>query len=185
MTTLLKKITTGVLIAGLFASSVFATTHAGYADFASFHSDSGKTFVEVDINKSLLKLASVFTQKEDPEISALIASLERVRVNVIEADGDDHEAAIAQVEALRSDLDDKGWNRIVTVREATGDDVAVFVQQGPDDAILGVVVTVLGSSGEAVMVNVVGEVQLEQLARLGERLNIDPLRELDLSPAKS
>ena len=31
--------------------------------------------------------------------------------------------------------------------------------------------------------NVVGDVQLDQIARLGERLDIDPLRELNLKPA--
>ncbi len=133
----------------------------------------------------MLKLASVFTQNKDPEISAFIASLERVRVNVIEADGESRADAVTQVETLRADLDAKGWNRIVTVRESSGDDVAVFVQQGADDAIRGVVVTVLGGNGEAVIVNVVGDVQLEQLARLGQRLNIDPLKELDLRPVES
>jgi len=44
------------------------------------------------------------------------------------------------------------------------------------------VVSVIGRDGEAVLVNIVGDVQLEQIARIGERLNIDPLRKLNLNP---
>ena len=42
------------------------------------------------------------------------------------------------------------------------------------------VVTVLSSDNEAVLVNVVGDIDLDQIAELGERLNIEPLRELNL-----
>jgi hypothetical protein len=47
----------------------------------------------------------------------------------------------------------------------------------------GVVVSVIGRKGEAVLVNIVGDVQLEQIARIGARLDIDPLKELNLKPA--
>jgi hypothetical protein len=47
-----------------------------------------------------------------------------------------------------------------------------------------VVVTVLDQSNEAVLINVVGEVVPEQLASLGERFDIEPLRDLKLTAAR-
>ena len=93
------------------------------------------------------------------------------------------DAATDRIEGIRADLDNQGWARIITVRENAGDNIAVFIKQAEDDSIQGVVVTIIGGEGEAVLVNVVGDVQIEQIARLGHRLDIDPLRDLDLKPA--
>jgi hypothetical protein len=44
------------------------------------------------------------------------------------------------------------------------------------------VVTVIDGKKEAVLVNVVGNIQPEKLATLGERFDIEPLRKLKLAP---
>ena len=96
---------------------------------------------------------------------------------------DDNRAeATDHIESIRSDLDQAGWARVVSVREKAGDNVVVFLKQNGDESIQGVVVSVIGRDGEAVLGNIVGDVQLEQIARIGERLNIDPLRKLNLNP---
>lgn len=178
-----QKLTTGVVIAGIFTASLFAATPAGYVDFGSFDPDVGEEYVEVDINKALLNLAAVFAKHEDPEIAEIISNLEHVRVNVIGMDDTNREKATQRIEGIRADLDQQGWARIITVRENSGDNVAVFIRQADDASIQGLVVTVIGGDGEAVLVNVVGDVELEQIARLGQRLDIDPLSKLDLKPA--
>ncbi|MSU35848.1 MAG: hypothetical protein EXS36_12245 [Pedosphaera sp.] len=46
------------------------------------------------------------------------------------------------------------------------------------DAVLGVVVTVLGANKQAVFVNIVGDLKPEKLGMIGEKFNIDPLKKL-------
>lgn len=174
---------TGLVVASVLTSSALAAASSGHVDFGSFEPPADQQYVEVDLNKALLKLAATFTKHEDPEIAEIISNLEHVRVNVIGMDDANRAAATNRIEALRNQLDQQGWARIVTVREGAGANVAVFIKQADDESIQGLVVTVIGAKGEAVLVNVVGDVHLEQIGRLGERLNIDPLRELNLKPA--
>lgn len=185
MKSLIRKFTAGAVVAGILTSSVFAASPAGYVDFGHFDAEVGEQYVEVDINKSLLKLAAVFAKHEDPEIATLISNLERVRVNVIGLNDDNRAEATNHIEAIRADLAQAGWARVVSVREKAGDNVAVFLKQNGDESIQGVVVSVIGHDGEAVLVNIVGDVQLEQIARIGARLDIDPLKELNFKPANT
>lgn len=180
MKSILRNLTAGVVAVSILAASTFAASPAGYVDFGTFDPEIGEEYVEVDINKGLLKLASTFAKNEDPEIAEIINNLERVRVNVFGIDDSNREDVTSRIETVRSELETQGWTRVVTVRESSGDNVAVFVKQDNDEAIHGVVVTVIGGNGEAVLVNVVGDVKLDQIAKLGERLDIDPLRELGL-----
>jgi hypothetical protein len=64
---------------------------------------------------------------------------------------------------------------VVTVREP-GQDVAVFLKLRGEEAVEGLVVTVLEGDREAVFVNVVGEVRPDKLAEIGEKLGIEPLK---------
>ena len=183
MKSFIRKFTTGAIVAGILSSSVFAASSGGHVDFGSFSPDAGEKYVEVDINRALLKLAATFAKHEDPEVAELISNLEYVRVNVLGLDDGNRVETTARIETIRDELDARGWARIVTVRENSGENVAVFLKQNDDESIQGVVVTVIGGDGEVVLVNIVGDVKLEQIARLGARLDIDPLRELNLKPA--
>ena len=177
-----KTFAAAATVAAILSVSVSAAS-PGYVDFGKFEPDSGKQYVEVDINASLLRLAATFARSEEPEIANLLSSLERVRVNVFGAKEGARGETLSRVNTMRDKLVADGWNRIVTVREEAGDDVAVFVKENGVDAIHGVVVTVISGDGETVLVNVVGDVQMEQIARIGESLNIKHLRDLKLQHA--
>ena len=123
----------------------------------------------------------------------LLRNIRHVRVNVIGLDDTNRAATLAQVATVRADLARKGWEKIITVREGAdqeGDDVAIFMKSRSDEAIEGLVVTVISKQGEAVLVNVVGDIRADQLAKLGERLDLEPMRKLklrrqDQEPAKT
>ncbi|MCF3648330.1 DUF4252 domain-containing protein [Synoicihabitans lomoniglobus] len=176
----LRKITAAATIAAVFASSAFAAS-PGWVDFGKFDAEAGEQYVEVDINPALLRLAAAFTKNQEPEVADLLRSLERVRVNVFGVNDENRGSIVTRINSVRDDLDAQGWTRVVTVREKSGDDVAVFLKESSGDSIHGVVVTVIGKNGEAVLVNIVGDVALDQIAALGESLDIDPLRELHVA----
>lgn len=169
---------TTALVAVLQLSSVAraADAPAGQVDFGKLlpPADGGQ-FVEVNVKGGLLALAARLTAKHEPEVADLLRGLTSVRVNVIGLDEGNRAALSERIQSLRRDLEEKGWERVVTVQEK-GQDVGVYLKHRGEEAIEGVVVTVIDGGKEAVLVNVVGDIRPEKLALIGERLNLEPLR---------
>jgi hypothetical protein len=74
-------------------------------------------------------------------------------------------------------LDGAVWERLVTVIKDK-EDVGIFMKMSGAEVVEGVVVTVLSGDGQAVFVNVVGDIRPDKLATVGERFNIEPLKHL-------
>jgi virulence-associated protein VapD len=157
-----------------------AETSPGELDFGKLgEPNNGSRFVEVNIGRNLISLAARFVDKPQPEVAKLLRSVQRVRVNVVGLTDENKEGTSKRIADIRSKLDKEGWERIVTVQEQKGEDVGVYVKARGDEALEGVVVTVMNEqSKEAVFVNVVGDIKPEQIAALGEALDIDPLKKI-------
>lgn len=182
MKLLRSSLAAAVFGAALTASS-FAAEPAGYVDFGKFNAAAGREFVEVNLQSGLLKFAAKVAAAEEPEAAELLRSISHVRVNVIGLDDTNRGATVERIEKIRADLEKQGWEKIVTVREGDdkgGDDVAVYMKAKGEEAIEGLVVTVIERRGEAVLVNIVGDIRADQLAKLGEHLDVKPLRKLKM-----
>lgn len=181
------------LLCSSFAAAAFAVltvssaaADGGYVDFGRFEPAAGREFVEVNVRSGLLKFAARIAAIEEPEAAELLRNISHVRVNVIGLDDTNRAGTVERIARIRADLEAGGWEKIVTVREGTdqgGEDIAVYMKAKGDDAIEGVVVTVIGGKGEAVLVNVVGDIRADQLAKLGETLDLQPLRKLRVQRA--
>lgn len=183
MKNLLRSTLAAAAVAAALSLPALAADDAGYVDFGKFTAGPDSQFVEVNLEAGLLKFAAKIAASQDPDASELLKNIKRVRVNVVGLDDSNREATIERVQKIRADLEAKGWEKIVTAREGKskgGDDVMIFMRTNGDEAISGLVVTVIEDHGEAVLVNVVGEIRADQLAALGERLDIKPLRKLKL-----
>jgi hypothetical protein len=152
---------TAALNSGLYAD----TPAAGFVDFGTFTpSASGGEFVEVNISRNLIALVSQL-------------GLQQIRVNVVGLTDENRASAGKQIKAIRARLDSEKWERIVTVQQ-TGQDVGVYLKTRGGEAVEGLVVTILQGNREAVLVNIVGNIKPEQVALLGERFNIEPLKKV-------
>ena len=181
MTTSLRLLGASALLVLSSTVSLAASPAPGYVDFGKFAPAEDKQFVEIELDGNLLKLAAKFAGKENAEIAQVIANLERVRVNVMGLPEETRSATLDKVQSVRETLVTQGWKRVVAVREPNGGtDVAIFLKQDRDEVVQGLVITVIDGGNEAVLVNVVGNVKLEQIASLGERLNIPKLAQLNL-----
>ena len=172
------------LWAGLTQVGLLAAAPAGYVDFGKFTPGPGSEFVEVNVNSNLIAMVTKLAGKAQPEVTQLLQGLQGIRVNVIGLNDDNREDIESRVKAIRAQLDSQGWERIVTVQEAK-EDVGVYLKTRSQEAIEGVVVTVLDGKKEAVLINVVGDIKPEKLAELGEKFNLPPLKKIGLPLEKA
>ena len=163
----------------LVSVSRAADAEPGYVDLGQFSPSEHGQFVEVNLSPGLLKFAAKIAAAKEPEAAAVIGNLRQVRVNVVGLDDKNRAGTVEQINAIRRKLAAQGWTQIVTVREKEGgDNVDVHVKQNANESIDGIVVTVIDKKGEAVFVNIVGNITADQLGVIAEKFDIDPLRKV-------
>lgn len=158
----------------------------GYVDIGAFLPAAKGEFVEVNLSSALIKFATRLAKTQEPEVADLLGNLKSVRVNVVRMDDNNRADTLGKIEAVRRQLEGSGWAKVVTVREpGSGENVDVHVKQQSDDIIQGLVVTVISRKGEAVFVNIVGNISADKISQVAEKFNLEPLRKLKLQGAKS
>ncbi|MEO8426038.1 MAG: DUF4252 domain-containing protein [Verrucomicrobiota bacterium] len=156
----------------------------GYVDFGKFSpSATGGEFVEVNVKSNLISMVARLTQKDEPEIAQLLRGLQQVRVNVIGLNDENRAEIENRLRTIRGELETQGWESIVTAQEKN-QDVRIYLKIRGDEAVQGLVVTVLEGKKEAVLINIVGDIKPEKLAEVGEQFNIDPLKKIGLKLKK-
>ena len=177
---------TGValLCAALTIPALAETAPAGAIDFGKLTpAADGGQFVEVNIKGNLLNMAARLAAKEEPELADLLKGIQSIRVNVVGLDDGNRAETQARIKAVRGELDTKGWERVVAVSEKD-QDVGIYLKTRGQDAVEGLVVTVIENGKQAVLVNIVGDIRPEKLADLGEKLGIEPLKNLHHTSGK-
>ncbi|MBA3849879.1 MAG: hypothetical protein C0502_07770 [Opitutus sp.] len=165
----------------LATASFAAEEETGFVDIGELIPSAKGQFVEVNLSPALLKFAARIAKAHEPDAADIVGDIQRIRVNVVGLDEANREANVEKIEAVRSRLEKAGWHRMVTVREHhKGDDVAVFAKMQGEDAIEGLVVTVISHKGEAVFVNIVGSIKADKIAALAEKYDIEPLRRVKI-----
>lgn len=163
-------------LAALALTTLAADPSPALIDFGKFTPPrSGGEFVEVNLRSNLISMAARIAEKAEPEVAGVLRGLELVRVNVIGMDTANRTEVLERVQAIRAQLDSKGWERIVTAQQQN-EDVAIYLKTRGEEAVEGLVVTVIEGDREAVLVNVVGDIRPEKLAVLGERFDLEPLK---------
>ncbi|HVT71561.1 MAG TPA: DUF4252 domain-containing protein [Lacunisphaera sp.] len=173
-----------LLVAGglSVAVSTFASAaepEAGAVDIGQLMPSAKGQFVEVNLSHSMLKFAAKLTARQEPETADLIRNLKSIRVNVVGMDDSNRTATIDKIEAVRHKLETQGWTKMVMVRDENGgDNVNVHVLQHDEDNIDGLVVTVIDREGQAVFVNIVGNINADQIAKIADKFDIEPLKKV-------
>lgn len=162
-----------------FASA--AEAQPGAIDIGQLMPSAKGEFVEINLSSAMLKFAARIAARQEPEAAELIRNLKSIRVNVVGLDDSNRDSTIEQIEGVRRKLEAQGWTKMVTVREKNGgDNVDVHVMQRGEESIDGLVVTVLDKKGEAVFVNIVGNINADQIAQIADKFDIEPLRKVHL-----
>ena len=136
-----------------------------------------KETVEVNMDGPMLHWASKFLSAEDPEerkAAKLVANLKGIYVRSYEFSGEGAYSA-ADVEEVRAQFRSPEWSRVVGVRsERDGDNVDIFFKL-ENEKMAGIVI-ISAEAKELTFVNIVGPLEVDQLADLGGEFGIPKLK---------
>jgi len=162
-----------VAVASLLLNSPLgaADSPPGMVNFGKFTKPTNGELVEINLSNDMIAMALQVAGKGQPDFAEALSGLHSIRVNVVGLDDENREEVIARMKSVRGELDAAGWQPIVKVQEKK-DDVGIYIKTRGKEAVEGVVVTVLDGRKEAVFINVAGEIKMDKLAALGDKLNI-------------
>jgi hypothetical protein len=176
--TLRYPLAVAAVTAGL-GFTALAAHSPGQVDFGKFTPPGdGGQFVEVQINSNLLSLTAKLVEKQQPDAAKLLRSVQLVHVNVVGLTDENRAEMTKRVQQIRQDLAPQGWEQNVVVQEKDGQDVGIYTKTRGGEALEGLVITVIEPKGQVVLVNIVGDIRPEQIAVLGEKLDIKPLKDI-------
>jgi hypothetical protein len=132
--------------------------------------------VEVTLDERLLKAAARFLTPDNPteaKVKEIVSGLKGVYVRVFEFDKPG-EYSSSDLEPIRSQLRQPGWNKIVAVvNKRGGDNVDIHLKYQADN-IVGVAI-ISADPTELTIVNIIGPIDLEKVRQLEGQLGIPKL----------
>ena len=128
----------------------------------------------VNVKGALLDLVAEASRYEDPDLADLLRKLKSIQVRGYNMRWADFEEVQQQTQAFARQLESQGWDTVVRVRDHD-EDVNIHVRVD-DGAIAGMMVMVISpDDDETVFVSIVGQIDPEQIGRLGRKFDIEPL----------
>jgi hypothetical protein len=144
----------------------------GFVDFRAIELwfDAEPT-LEVNIKGALLRLVAEASRYEDPELADLLVKLKAIQMRGFPLRRADFEDIERHAERLSRHLEDEGWDTVMHVRDHDERvDMYLRTYRGEIAGLL--VMVVEPGENESVFVNIVGEIDPEQIGRLGRKFNL-------------
>ncbi len=156
----------------VLSAPVQAQQHSGYVDFGDLTElDGREPMVEVSLGAALLGFLAAAAREEEPELADALGKLRAIKLTVFELDDSGVVAARQRAKAIIRQLEADAWEPAVSVRS---DDATIHMymkMNGP--SVAGMTVVTVGGDGEAVFMNIVGEIDPAQLGRVASRFGVD------------
>jgi len=131
--------------------------------------------VDVSLDERLTRLAARYLSDKDADekaVKKLIEGIKGIYVKSFEFDADGQYVA-ADVEAIRSQLRGPGWTRLINVTSKKEGNVEVYTLFNGDQ--IGGLAVLVTEDRELTIVNIVGPVDLDKLAKLEGQFGVPEL----------
>ena len=183
-TSLIARSLVAVLAVALLAPGAGARDesirrHPGYVDptgLVELANESGH-LVEVTLSGKLLKLFSSRAGKRDEaSIAGILSGLRAINAVICDV-SDDPQRAKSETERIRREVEKADWERFVRVRD-DGQDIVAYIHTDDEDEVNGLLVLGFGDNREFIFVNLVGRIDMERIALLGEQMGMPGLDDL-------
>jgi hypothetical protein len=152
----------------------------GFADLDSLGLADTDLVLTLSIGPAVLNFAARHVE-EDPETRALLESLDGVRIRIYEIDGDAERVA-ARLDGMGRKLENAGWERVLLVREEREQAHMLLKLEG--DRVSGMTVLVSDGHQEAVVINLMGDIQPQQFGGVMAALEVDAAGVADIEPSE-
>ena len=171
--------TVAFLSINVLSQSTDVTKEPGYVDFGDFTSLENTTNVtEIILDEDLLSVLTSLSDESDPNIMSILNGIKLVKANVYEISDDNKELLRKRINEIDTKLTNSNWKRIVKTRSE--DEMAnVYIKLNNDKKIVGLAVTNFEIGGEAAFVNIVGNIDLATIGKLGKKFGIPHLGEVN------
>jgi len=167
------KVLTGFILSVLYMSPYAQPSDTkgmeGYVEFSDLSSVYGEPKVQINIGEKLLHFVGSMDQDKDKEAAELFNKLKAVRVEVYNINQNTG-PAMALIDKVTAELRSRSWEPVVVVTDDKNR-VRIFVKLN-DKVIDGLVLMAVGDKDEAVFINIIGEIDPSQVAKVTKALNV-------------
>ncbi|MEP5766677.1 MAG: DUF4252 domain-containing protein [Halieaceae bacterium] len=158
-----------VLATTMMGCGITASSHdEGFADLDSLGFRDVDRTMSLSLGPTLLSIAASSTG-DDPQTQALLQNLNGVRVKTYDITGS-HERVEHRIDTMSRKLQDDGWQPVVMVQGEGERTVMLVKVRG--ELMLGITVITCDAE-EAVIVNVMGELQPDMFSEAMVALDVD------------
>jgi len=171
--------TVALLSINVLSQSTDVTKEPGYVDFGDFtFLESTTNVTEIILDQDLLSVLAAMSDEADPNIMAILNGIKLVKANIYEVSDMNKDLLKKRINEIDSKLSNTKWKRIVKTRSK--DEMAnVYIKLNDDKKIVGLAVTNFEIGGEAAFVNIVGNIDLATIGKLGKKFGIPHLGEVN------
>ena len=168
---LLRLLASALLVLSIGACGLTAPRGSdGYADLDSLGVFDTDRTMSLSIGPTMLHFAARMTAEDEPETAELLRELDGVRIRIYEIDGDAERVA-HRIEAMSDRLQQERWEPVMLVREE-GEQVHMLLRT-LDGRIQGLVLIASDGTSEAVVINLMGELNPGHFSDVMVALNVD------------
>ena len=142
----------------------------GFADLDSLGLRDTDRVISLSIGPSLLRFAARHLDEDEDEVRDLLNGLDGVRIRVYEVTGDSRRVA-GRMDTMSQRLQADGWEPVMLVRRQ--EEQAHMLLRMADGRVCGMTVLVLDDESEAVIVNLMGEIDPQHFEDVMVALDVD------------
>ena len=160
--------------------------YPGYVDFGNISKYmTGDNVKEVNLDANLLNMLSKMGGEKDTSFKSVVGGLKLIRVNSFGVNASNENEVKDVIASVDKSLMSKNWERIVKVKE-NGEYTNVYVLPSSNyENFLGLCVTSIDTKkkrdkegAEATFVNIVGNINMSQLGKLGDKFNFPSMNKM-------
>ena len=141
----------------------------GFADLGSLGMRDTDRVMNISLGPTLLRFAARHMD-DDPEVRELLRNLDGIRIRMYEIDGDAGRVAV-RIGSISDHLQTDGWEPVVLIREQNEETHMLVRMVG--GTISGMTVLTSDGESEAVVINLMGDIQPEQFGNVMAALDVD------------
>ncbi len=153
------------------------TEHPGFVNLgAGSVFDADRLKVHVSIKDAMLRLVAAASRENEPELAKMMEGLRAVEVRVFEVTEDSATTVGATIRETANRLKKRGWDPAVEIRMEDKQGFLYF--RFEDERTVGLAGMFVETGGEAMFVNIVGDIDPTLVGKLAARFNISVLGEV-------